>query len=136
MNSVITEFPPSPSNADRIGLCVPRSTQCVCGQALPLRVNAQAAPAGPTKGDRPRSAFLGPGPPMMAVLLPADSATDMPRLAFPTALVLTSFGLCWKTCAGASCPRRIAPCRARSASSAARAFGSLEKPASVLGHNL
>jgi hypothetical protein len=60
---VVTEFPPSPSTADRIGLCVPRSTQCVCVQALPLRVNAQAAPAGPTKGDRPRSALLGPGPP-------------------------------------------------------------------------
>jgi hypothetical protein len=93
-----------------------------------------AAPAGPTKGDRSRSALFGPGPPTMAVLPSADSATDMPWLVLPTAPVPTSFGHCWKVCIGATCSRvaasRVAAlCRRRSASGAARPFRSTEKPA-------
>src|SRR5262245_41041371 len=59
-------------------LVVPTSFPPCCLQTPPLRVNTHAAPAGPTKGARSRSALLGPGPPTMAVLPSADSATDMP----------------------------------------------------------
>jgi len=87
-----------------------------CVQVPPLRVNTHAAPAGPTTGDRSRSALLGPGPPTIAVLPSADSATDMPWLLLPSAPVPTSFGRCSKD-------------RARSAFAAARPFGSTEGPA-------
>src|SRR5262245_15940899 len=73
-----------------VSLVVPVSLPC-CDQAPPLRVKTHAAPAGPTAGDRSRSALLGPGPPMIAVLPSADSATDAPWLALPTAPVATSF---------------------------------------------
>src|SRR5262249_7957448 len=66
-------------------LVVPPSLPPCCLQTPPLRVNPHAAPAGPTKGGRSRSALLGPGPPTMAVLPSADSATDMPWLVLPTA---------------------------------------------------
>src|SRR6266446_2439004 len=116
-------------NPPPYSLVVPTSLLPCCLQAPPLRVNTHAAPEGPTKGDRSRSALLGPGPPTIALLPSADSATDMPWLVLPTAPVPTSFGRCWKDCGGATCSRATAPCRARSASAAARAFGSLEKPA-------
>src|SRR5262249_4684986 len=51
----------------------------------PLRVNTQAAPAPP----------LSFGPPTMAVLPSADSATEVPWLASPTAPVPASAPPCW-----------------------------------------
>src|SRR6516164_5917492 len=95
---------------------VPTSLPPCCVQVPPLRVNTHAAPAGPTTDDRSRSALLGPGPPTIAVLPSADSATDMPWLLLPTAPVPTSFGRCSKD-------------RVRSAFAAARPFGSTEGPA-------
>src|SRR6266511_3730943 len=92
-------------NPPPYSLVVPTSLPPCCLQPPPLRVNTHAAPTGPTKGDRSRSALLGPGPPTMAVLPSAERATDMPWLVLPTAPpVPTSFGRCWKDCAGATCP--------------------------------
>src|SRR6266511_473018 len=92
-------------NPPPYSLVVPTSLPPCCLQPPPLRVNTHAAPTGPTKGDRSRSALLGPGPPTMAVLPSAERATDMPWLVLPTApTVPTSFGRCWKDCAGATCP--------------------------------
>src|SRR5262245_38962170 len=68
-------------------LVVPTSLPPCCLQTPPLRVNTHAAPVGPTRGGRSRSALLGPGPPTMAVLPSADSATDIPWLVLPTAPV-------------------------------------------------
>src|SRR6516162_1494858 len=103
-------------NPPPYSLVVPTSLPPCCVQVPPLRVNTHAAPAGPTTGDRSRSALLGPGPPTIAVLPSADSATDMPWLLLPSAPVPTSFGRCSKD-------------RARSAFAAARPFGSTEGPA-------
>ena len=89
-------------NPPPYSLVVPTSLLPCCVQTPPLRVNTHAAPAGPAEGDRSRSALLAPGPPTMAVLPSADSATDMPWLVLPTALVPMSFGPCWKNSAGAS----------------------------------
>src|SRR5262245_56159327 len=100
----------------RIRWWLPTSVPPSCVQVPPLRVNTHAAPAGPTTDDRSRSALLGPGPPTIAVLPSADSATDMPWLVLPTAPVPTSFGRCSKD-------------RARFAFAAARPFGSTESPA-------
>src|SRR5262245_181327 len=105
-------------------LVVPTSLAC-CLQTSPLRVNTHDAPAEPTLGDRSRSALLAPGPPTMAVLPSADSATDMLWLALSTAPVPTSFGPCWKNCAAASCSWLIVACRVRSAS-AFEALGDVE----------
>src|SRR6516162_1506328 len=103
-------------NPPPYSLVVPTSLPPCCVQVPPLRVNTHAAPTGPTTGDRSRSALLGPGPPTIAVLPSADSATDMPWLVLPTAPVPTSFGRCSKD-------------RTRSAFAAARPFGSTESPA-------
>src|SRR6476619_2300891 len=65
-----------------------------CVQTPPLRVNTHAAPVAPRPKGADRSHGLSPGPPKMAVLPSADSATDMPWLAFPTASVPTSFLPC------------------------------------------
>src|SRR5947209_5869886 len=62
-----------------------------CVQTPPLRVNTQAAPAAPAPN---RSDGLSPGPPTMAVLPSAESATDVPWRAFPTAPLPTSFLPC------------------------------------------
>src|SRR3984893_17758130 len=59
-------------------LVVPISLLPCWVQTLPPRVNTHAAPAGSTGGARSRSALLAPGPPTMAVLPSADSATDVP----------------------------------------------------------
>src|SRR5215831_20269861 len=62
-----------------------------CVQTPPLRVNTHAAPVAPRPKGADRSHGLSPGPPTMALLPSADSATDMPWRAFPTAPVPTSF---------------------------------------------
>src|SRR6266581_3346961 len=55
-----------------------------CVQTPPLRVNTHAAPV----------LLLSAHPPTMAVLPSADSATDMPWRALPTAPAPTSFLPC------------------------------------------
>src|SRR5215813_9482304 len=62
-----------------------------CVQTPSLRVNTHAAPAAPRPKGTDRSHGLSPGPPTIAVLPSADSATDMPWRALPTASMLTSF---------------------------------------------
>src|SRR5262249_36185850 len=59
---------------------VPTSFLPCCVQTPPLRVNTHAAPV----------LLLSNHPPTMAVLPSAESATDMPWRAFPTAPVATS----------------------------------------------
>src|SRR5262245_55926030 len=63
---------------------LPTSFLPCCVQTPPLRVNTHAAPVLP----------LSDHPPTMAVLPSAESATDMPWRAFPTAPVPTSFLPC------------------------------------------
>src|SRR6516164_8272586 len=65
-----------------------------CVQTPALRVNTHAAPAAPRPKGTDRAQGLSPGPPTIAVLPSADSATDMPWRAFPTAPVPTSFLPC------------------------------------------
>src|SRR5262245_45393436 len=65
-----------------------------CVQTPAVRVNTHAAPAAPRPKGTDRSHGLSPGPPTIAVLPSADSATDMPWLALPTASVPTSFLPC------------------------------------------
>src|SRR6478672_3909416 len=57
---------------------VPTSLPPCCAHTPPRRMNIHAAPAGPIEGERSRSTLFGPGPPTIAVLPSADSATDMP----------------------------------------------------------
>lgn len=102
-------------------LVVPTNLLPCCTHALPLRVNIHAAPAGATNGTRSRSALLGPGPPTMAVLPSADSATDIPWLPFRAASVPTGFAASCNPCAGASSPEAV--CRACSAPAPAPFFG-------------
>src|SRR6516165_10724508 len=64
---------------------VPTSLLPCWVQTLPLRVKTHAVPA----------CELSPGPPTMAVLPSADSATEMPCWAPPTAPVPTSLLPCW-----------------------------------------
>ena len=64
---------------------VPTSFDPCWLQTPPLRVNTHAAPA----------AELSSSPPTIAVLPSADSATEKPCSATPTAPVPTSFGPCW-----------------------------------------
>src|SRR6266566_6570980 len=75
---------------------VPISLLPSCVQRPPLRVNTHAAPApaAPSPKGTDRAHGLSPGPPTMAVLPSADSATDMPWRALPTASVPTSFLPC------------------------------------------
>ena len=63
---------------------VPTSFLPCCVQTPPLRVNTHAAPV----------LLLSDHPPTMAVLPSADSATDMPWRALPTAPVPTSLLPC------------------------------------------
>src|SRR5271166_1369164 len=65
-----------------------------CVQIPALRVNTHAAPAAPRPKGTDRSHELSSGPPTMAVLPSADSATDMPWRALPTAPVPTSLWPC------------------------------------------
>jgi hypothetical protein len=76
-------------------------------RTVPLRVQTQTAPM-------PELSTL---PPTMAVLPSADSATEMPCSAFPTAAVPTSFGPCCENCASAGCDekRRLARIRTNAA---------------------
>src|SRR5262249_11861911 len=62
-----------------------------CVQTPSLRVNTHAAPAAPRPKGTDRSHGLSPGPPTIAVLPSADSATDMPWRPLPPASMLTSF---------------------------------------------
>src|SRR5271169_7188094 len=64
---------------------------------LPDLVKTHAAPA---------FELLSVGPPTMAVLPSADTATERPWLASPTAPVPTSFGPCCVNCASASCDEK------------------------------
>src|SRR6266511_64705 len=74
---------------------LPTSFLPCCIQTSPLRVNTHVAPI----------VLLSLGPPTMSVLPSAERATDTPWLVLPTAPpVPTSFGRCWKDCAGATCP--------------------------------
>src|SRR5262245_40641998 len=66
---------------------LPTSFLPCCVQTPPLRVNTQAAPV----------LLLSDHPPTMAVLPSADSATDIPRCARPTAPSPTSFPSCVHT---------------------------------------
>src|SRR5262249_8217603 len=63
---------------------LPTSFLPCCVQTPPLRVNTHAAPVLP----------LSDHPPTLAVVPSAESATDMPWRAFPTAPVPTSFLPC------------------------------------------
>src|ERR1700757_1704301 len=63
---------------------VPTSFLPCCVHTPPLRANTHAAPV----------LLLSDHPPTMAVLPSADSATDMPWRAFPTAPLPTSFLPC------------------------------------------
>src|SRR6516225_10590172 len=72
---------------------VPTNLFC-CVQTPPLRVNTHAAPAAPRPNGADRSHWLSLGPPTMAVLPSADSATEMPWQALPTAPLPTSFLPC------------------------------------------
>src|SRR4029077_13747189 len=65
-----------------------------CVQPLPFRVNTHAAPAPPRPKGTDGSHRLSPGPPTIAVLPSAESATDHPWLALPMAPVPTSFLPC------------------------------------------
>src|SRR5271165_3576566 len=65
-----------------------------CVQTPALRVNTHAAPAAPRPNGTDPARALSLGPPTMAVLPSADSATDMPWRALPTAPVPTSFLPC------------------------------------------
>src|SRR5450759_1713700 len=75
---------------------VPTSLLPCWVQTLPLRVKTHAAPVP----------LLSVNPPTMAVLPSADSATDQPWSALPTAPVPTSFGPCCENCASASCDEK------------------------------
>src|SRR5271165_3409232 len=108
-------------------LVLPTSLSPCRLQTPPLRVNTHAAPVGPTKGDLSRSALLGPGPPPIAVSPFAESATDIPWFALPTAPMMNNLSPCRKICSCASCSNRTA-CRMRS-TSAPTPFGSLDKSA-------
>src|SRR5262249_21141587 len=79
-------FPPADKATDMLGRALPiaslpTSFLPCCAQIPPLRVNAHAAPV----------LLLSDQPPTMAVLPSADSATDIPWRAFPTAPVPMSF---------------------------------------------
>src|SRR5262245_31978347 len=66
-----------------------------CRVQIPApRVTTHAAPAAPRPKGTDRSHGLSPGPPTIAVLPSADSATDMPWRALPTASLPTSFLPC------------------------------------------
>src|ERR1700750_2138218 len=56
---------------------------------------------------------LSRGPPTMAVLPLADSATEAPCSAFPTAPVPTSFGPCCENCACAGCDEKSSVAKTR-----------------------
>src|SRR5262249_6205392 len=66
-----------------------------CSQTFALRANTHAAPAAPRPKGTDPSHGLSPGPPTMAMLPSADSATDVPWRALPTAPLPTSFLPCW-----------------------------------------
>src|SRR5262245_44332425 len=65
-----------------------------CVQLLPFRVKIHAAPAAPRPKGTDGSHRLSLRPPTRAVLPSAESATDHPWFAFPTAPVPTSFLPC------------------------------------------
>src|SRR5262249_31503913 len=73
-----------PWQALPIASLTPSSLPCCAQPPPPLRVNTHAAPVLP----------LSDHPPTMAVLPSAESETDMPWRAFPTAPVPTSFLPC------------------------------------------
>src|SRR5262245_10097539 len=89
-------------------LVAPTSLLPCCVQMPWLCVNTHAAPAEPTKGDRPRSALWGPGPPTMAVPPSADSATDIPWLVLSNARLVATLASCCTTCANPSASRSTA----------------------------
>jgi hypothetical protein len=77
---------------------LPTNLSPCCAHTPPVRVNTHAAPAAPRPKGIDRLHGLSPGPPRIAVLPSADSATDMPWQAFPTAPVPTRlFPCCLQT---------------------------------------
>jgi hypothetical protein len=81
-----TEFPWSADPAASLPISLPRCRV----QTLPLRVNIHAAPTLTVT-----VLLLSAGPPTMAVLPSADSPTDQPCLAAPTASLPISLPPCW-----------------------------------------
>src|SRR5262249_32396328 len=73
---------------------LPRSLLPCCVQTPPRRVTTHAAPAAPNPKGTDRSHGLSPGPPTSAVLPSADSATEVPWRAPPTAPLPTSLLPC------------------------------------------
>jgi hypothetical protein len=93
-----------------------------------LRVKTHTAPAPAAPGTP-----LSLSPPTLAVLPSADSATEKPWSAFPTAPVPTSFGPCCVNCASASSGKTSS---AEKHTSAATKIGHLRENSDAIDANM